>query len=109
MILRYCCLTIAVPFYINFQTKGIDFIITALPIKTQKNYKQYFSFMIDKSHLSEYISSDSSLGKEPCVKEELSNISQEDELVIIKYLLDIMRAHDIITEEEYQAVLYEYS
>lgn len=43
------------------------------------------------------------------MKEELSNISQEDETIIIKYLLDIMRTHDIITEEEYQTVLYEYS
>lgn len=65
--------------------------------------------MIDKSYLSEYINSDSSIGEEPHVKEELSNISQEDETIIIKYLLDIMRTHDIITEEEYQTVLYEYS
>ena len=42
------------------------------------------------------------------MKEELSNISQEDESVIIRYLLDIMRTHEIITEEEYQAVLYKY-
>ena len=43
------------------------------------------------------------------MKEELLNISQDDETVVIKYLLEIMRAHDIITEEEYQAVLYKYS
>ena len=43
------------------------------------------------------------------MKEELSNISQEDESVVIRYLLDIMRAHNIITEEEYQEVLYKYS
>ena len=78
-----------------------------MPIKTQ-NHNQYFSFMIDKSYLSEYISSNSSLNREPCVKEELSNIKQEDEFVAIKYLLDIMRGHDIITEEEYQSVLYKY-
>lgn len=65
--------------------------------------------MVDKSHFSEYISSDSSPSEEPCVKEELSNISQDDEKVVIKYLLDIMKAHDIITEEEYQAVLYKYN
>ena len=77
-----------------------------MPIKT-RNYN--FSFMIDKSYFSEYINSDSSPSEEPCVKEELSNISQEDEAVVIKYLLDIMRVHDIITEEEYHAVLYKYS
>ncbi len=43
------------------------------------------------------------------MKEELSNITQKDEVAVIKYLLDIMRMHDIITEEEYQAVLYKYS
>ncbi len=43
------------------------------------------------------------------MKEELSNISQDDEKVVIKYLLDIMKTHDIITEEEYQAVLYKYN
>ena len=41
-------------------------------------------------------------------KRQLSNITQEDEIVAIKYLLDIMRGHDIITEEEYQSVLYKY-
>lgn len=65
--------------------------------------------MIDKSYFSEYISSDSSQSEEPCVKEELSNISQDDEKVVIKYLLDIMKTHDIITEEEYQAILYKYN
>ncbi len=43
------------------------------------------------------------------MKEELSKVTQEDEAVVIQYLLDIMRAHDIITEEEYQAVLYKYN
>lgn len=86
--------------------KGTDIINTVMPIK-ERNYN--LSFMIDKSYFSEYISSDSSPSEEPCVIEELSNISQDDETVVIKYLLDIMRAHDIITEEEYQAVLYKYS
>lgn len=98
----------AVPFKINFNAKGTDIINTVMPVKTQ-NYNQYLSFMIDKSYLSEYISSNSSENKEPCVKEELSGITQEDEAAAIKYLLDIMRVHDIITEEEYQAVLYKYN
>lgn len=65
--------------------------------------------MIDKLYLSEYISSDSFPNEETCVKEELSKVAQEDEAVVIKYLLDIMRTHGIITEEEYQAVSYQYS
>lgn len=77
-----------------------------MPIK-ERNCN--LSFMVNKSYLFEYISSDSSLYEETCVKEELSNITQEDEAVVIKYLLDIMSAHDIITEEEYQAVLYKYN
>ena len=64
---------------------------------------QYLSFVIDKLYLPEYIS------REPCVKEELSDISIEDETCVIKYLLDIMRTHDLITEEEYWAVLYKYN
>ena len=40
------------------------------------------------------------------MKEELLNISQQDETVVIKYILDIMRTHGIITEKEYRAVLY---
>lgn len=87
--------------------KGTDFINTAISSKTKK-CNQYFSFVIDKSYLSEYISNNSSLNEEHCVKEKLSNISLEDETVVIKYLLDIMKAHDIITEEEYQTVLYKY-
>lgn len=43
------------------------------------------------------------------MKEELSDITPKDESVAIKYLLDIMRTHGIITEEEYQAVLYKYN
>lgn len=88
--------------------KGTDFINTVMPIETT-NYNPYLSLMVDKAYLSEYISSDSSPSEEPCVKDELLNISQDDETVVIRYLLDIMRTHDIITEEEYQAVLYKYS
>lgn len=43
------------------------------------------------------------------MQEELLNITKKDETAVIKYLLDIMKSHDIITEEEYQAVLYKYS
>lgn len=43
------------------------------------------------------------------MKEELSTISNEDETAAVKYLLEVMRKHDIITEEEYHAVLYKYS
>lgn len=85
--------------------KGTDIINTVMPIK-ERNYN--FSFMIDKSYFSEYISSDSSPSEEPCVKEGLLDVTKEDETVVIKYLLDVMRTHDIITEEEYQAVLYKY-
>lgn len=79
-----------------------------MPIKTQ-NYSQYLSFMIDKSYLSEYISSNSSQNGKLRVNKELKDISNEDELIVIKYLLEIMRTHDIITEEEYRAVLYKYN
>ena len=43
------------------------------------------------------------------MNEEFKDISKEDELVVVKYLLDVMRTHDIITEDEYHAVLYKYS
>lgn len=64
--------------------------------------------MIDKSYLSEYISSNSSQSGELRVNEELKDISKEDELIVVQYLLDIMKKHDIITEEEYCAVLFKY-
>lgn len=64
--------------------------------------------MVDKPYLSEYISSKSSLNEVSRVEEKLSDISKEDELMVIKYLLDIMREHNIITEQEYYAVLYKY-
>ena len=68
----------------------------------------YISFMIDNSYLSEYISSNSSQNEKLHMQEELLNITLKDEAAVIKYLLDIMRTHSIITEEEYQAVLYKY-
>lgn len=40
------------------------------------------------------------------MKEELLTVSKEDEAVIVRYLLDIMRTHAVITEEEYQKALY---
>ena len=43
------------------------------------------------------------------MKDELSTISKEDEEAVIKYLLEVMRKHDIITEEEYHTVLYKFS
>ncbi len=43
------------------------------------------------------------------MEEELSAISNEDEAAVIKYLLEVMRKHGIITEDEYHAVLYKYS
>lgn len=87
---------------------SVKFINTVIPNKT-RNYKHYLSFMIDKSYLSEYINSNSSQNTELHMQEELLNITKKDETAVIKYLLDIMKAHDIITEEEYQAVLYKYS
>lgn len=79
-----------------------------MPMKTP-NFNRYLSLMIDKSYLSEYISNNSSKNEEFCLKEGMTNISPEDESIVIKYLLEIMRAHDIVTEEEYQIVLYKYS
>ena len=43
------------------------------------------------------------------MKEELSTISNEDETAVIKYLLEVMRKQDIISEDEYHMVLYKYS
>lgn len=80
---------------------------TNMIMKNEKQkHNQCIPFMIDKSCLSEYISSNSSPNEEPCVKEELTNISSKDETAVIRYLLEIMKKHGIITEEEYQAVLY---
>lgn len=95
-------------FLYRLYVKGNGFIKTFMPIQTQ-NYNQYLSFMVDKSYISEYISKNSSQNEELCMQEELSTISRKDETIVIKYLLDIMKAHDIITEEEYRVVLYKYS
>lgn len=82
---------------------------TNMIMKNEKQkHNQCIPFIIDKSYLSEYINSNSSKSGELRVNEELKGISKEDELIVVKYLLDIMRAHDIITEEEYRAVLYKY-
>jgi len=59
--------------------------------------------------LPEYNSKNVFPNEELSVNEELSTISKEDEAVAIKYLLEVMRKHDIITEDEYHAVLYKYS
>lgn len=65
--------------------------------------------MTPKSNLNEYISSNSSHNEEPYVEEKLTAISEDDEQAVIKYLLEVMRKHDVITEDEYQTVLYKYS
>lgn len=67
------------------------------------------SFIVDKRYFTEYNSKNASPNKEICMKEELSTISKEDETAVVKYLLEVMRKHGIITEEEYRAVLYKYS
>lgn len=85
--------------------EGSDFINTVAQTKKLK-FSQHLPILIDKTLSPEYISSDSSASEEPYVKEELTNISQEDEAIVIKYILDVMRTHDLITEEEYQTVLY---
>lgn len=43
------------------------------------------------------------------MKEELTDISEHDEQVVIKYLLEVMKRHDIITEDEYHTILYGYN
>lgn len=63
-------------------------------------------YIINKSQEIEYISSDSFINKDVCMKEELTNITEKDEQAIIKYLLELMKKYDIITEEEYQTVKY---
>ncbi|MCI8974778.1 MAG: hypothetical protein HFH79_14530 [Lachnospiraceae bacterium] len=73
------------------------------------NRNKYVSFIVDKRYFTEYNSKNASPNKEICMKEELSTISKEDETAVVKYLLEVMRKHGIITEEEYRAVLYKYS
>ena len=67
------------------------------------------SNVINKSYQSEYISNNSVCKEGMQVNENLTNISKEDENEVIKYLLEMMRKHDIITDKEYQEVLYKYS
>ncbi len=43
------------------------------------------------------------------MEDKLSDISKEDEKVVVRYLLEIMIEHGIITKEEYYAVLYKYN
>lgn len=73
------------------------------------NKYTYRSFIINKRYFPEYNSKKAFSDKELCMNEELSAISKEDEEAVIKYLLEVMRRHDIITKEEYHAVLYKYS
>ena len=69
--------------------------------------RNFFNFNIDKSRLS-YIGSKTSLNGVSQVEDKLLNISTEDENVCIRYLLEIMMEHGIITEEEYHTVLYKF-
>ncbi len=62
----------------------------------------------NKLYHNEYISSNSVLFEEMKLNEKLTNITKDDENVVIKYLLEIMRNHDIITDKEYKKVLYKY-
>lgn len=73
------------------------------------NQNKYVSYIINKLNKDEYISSNSFMDEEVHVEEELTNISKEDENIVIRYILEVMRKHGIITEEEYQTVLYKYS
>ncbi len=73
------------------------------------NEYTYRSFIINKRYFPEYNSKKAFSNKELCMKDELSTISKEDEEAVIKYLLEVMRKNDIITEEEYHTVLYKFS
>ena len=87
----------------------MKFISSLKTLDDLSNRNKYVSFIIDKRYFSEYNSKNVFPNEELRMKEELPTISNEDEAAVIKYLLDIMRTHDIITEEEYQAVLYKYN
>lgn len=69
-------------------------------------YSMHIPFITDKKYFTEYISNNSSINEELFVNEKLIDISKEDEQVVMKYVLEIMKEHDIITEEEYQKSLY---
>ena len=87
----------------------MKFISSLKTLDDLSNRNKYVSFIIDKRYFSEYNSKNAPSNKEECMKEELSTISNEDETAAVKYLLEVMRKHGIITEEEYHAVLYKYS
>lgn len=82
----------------------MDYTRTHTPDKSK-----YFSFIVDKRYFPEYNCNNAFPNEELCMDEELSTISKEDEATVIRYLLEVMRKHDIITEDEYHAVLYKYS
>jgi len=63
-----------------------------------QNFNKNVFCIINKLNAGEYISNNSSPSKELHVKEELMNISPEDETAVIRYLLELMRKHGIITE-----------
>lgn len=90
----------------------MEFISTPQTMNFTSNYRlnksKCVSFIVDKRFLPEYNGNNDIPNEELSVKEELSAISKEDEAVVIKYLLEVMRKHDIITEDEYHAVLYKY-
>lgn len=62
-------------------------------------------YIVNKLGSAEYICKKALVDKD----DETMNITREDEKMLIKYLLDIMKKHGIITEEEYQLVLYKCS
>lgn len=89
---------------VNLTKKRTNYITTVVNLTKKKTiYKSYLSLIIP-----EYISSKSSFKEVSLMEEKLSAISKEDELLVIKYLLDIMKEHNIITEQEYHTVLYKY-
>ena len=107
--------------YIKFNKnnrKKRKFINTVLERKKSLNLNQNnvtfnsnknLYFIVDKINWNEYISNNSCPSEGSYLKEELTKISEKDEQTIIKYLLELMRKHDIITKEEYDTVLYKYS
>lgn len=98
---------------LTVSVKKMKFISTTQTMDFINNYvsnkNKYVSFIVDKRYLPEYNSKNAFSDEELGVKEELSTISKEDKAVVIMYLLEVMRKHDIITEDEYHTVLYKYS
>ena len=88
----------------NLTKKRTNYITTVVNLTKKKTkYKSYLSLVIP-----EYINSKSSFKEVLLMEEKLSTVSKEDELLVIKYLIDIMREHNIVTEQEYDRVLYKY-